>query len=163
MFHNYFRTLLEVKRQILNAIGNVPTLNFGHVSWLNLQLKVCADWFRPGAPSDKKCQVLSYKRDNNAWANCLWMPIRIFHPLEWGESSLHYFKLNFREKMGAQSLIGSQYPDFKKLLSAHREPFWMDCYLIPIFQYPQTQYPNTPILQIDIPISQFQWPISIHF
>ncbi len=30
-------------------------------------------------------------------------------------------------------------------------------------QFQQTQYPNIPILQIDVPISQFQWPISTHF
>ncbi len=41
---------------------------------------------------------------------------------------------------------------------------WIDIPIyIPVSSFQQTQYPNIPILQVDIPISQFQLSISTHF
>ena len=54
--------------------------------------------------------------------------------------------------------------DFEKRLSTHREPVLMNRYPnIPVSQFQQTQHPDISILQIDIPISQFQLPISTHY
>ncbi len=75
----------------------------------------------------------------------------------------NYQILLLYERPGRGDLI-SQYPDFEKVFSTHWEPFSMIWYPnIPVSQFQQTHYPNIPILHIDIPISQFQWPISTYF
>ncbi len=59
---------------------------------------------------------------------------------------------------------GVWYPNIlisKNCYSPTESPSWW--IHIPISQFHQTQYSNIPILQIDIPISQYQWPISTHF